>query len=99
MAGLRRVLLGLWLEIRVIPVLLWSFTAITLGTALAWHDGDGIAVGGYLAALLGLSYYVRRRIGAKLWRKAHRATVVVWLLGWLSQAASKADSLNQSRPV
>lgn len=51
MAGLRRVLLGLWLEIRVIPVLLWSFTAITLGTALAWHDGDGIAVGGYLAAV------------------------------------------------
>jgi 1,4-dihydroxy-2-naphthoate octaprenyltransferase len=51
MAGLRRVLLGLWLEIRVIPVLLWSFTAITLGTGLAWHDGDGIAVGGYLAAV------------------------------------------------
>ncbi len=51
MAGLRRVLLGLWLEIRVIPVLLWSFTAITLGTALAWRDGDGISVGGYLAAV------------------------------------------------
>ncbi|HSJ73000.1 MAG TPA: prenyltransferase [Miltoncostaeaceae bacterium] len=51
MAGLRRVLLGLWLEIRVIPVLLWSFTAITLGTALAWRDGDGVAVGGYLAAV------------------------------------------------
>lgn len=51
MAGLRRVLLGLWLEIRVIPVLLWSFTAITLGTALAWRDGDGIVVGGYLVAV------------------------------------------------
>jgi 1,4-dihydroxy-2-naphthoate polyprenyltransferase len=51
MAGLRRVLLGLWLEVRVIPVLLWSFTAITLGTALASRDGDGIAVGGYLAAV------------------------------------------------
>jgi 1,4-dihydroxy-2-naphthoate polyprenyltransferase len=51
MAGLRRVLLGLWLEIRVIPVLLWSFTAITLGTALAWHEGDGVAVTGYLAAV------------------------------------------------
>ena len=51
MAGLRRVLLGLWLEIRVIPVLLWSFTAITLGTALAWRDGDGISVGGYLVAV------------------------------------------------
>lgn len=51
MAGLRRVLLGLWLEIRIIPVLLWSFTAITLGTALAWRDGDGVSVAGYLAAV------------------------------------------------
>ena len=51
MADVRRVLLGLWLEIRVIPVLLWSFTAITLGTALAWHDGDGISVPGYLTAV------------------------------------------------
>jgi 1,4-dihydroxy-2-naphthoate polyprenyltransferase len=51
MAGVRRVLLGLWLEIRVIPVLLWSFTAITLGTALAWRDGDGISNPGYLAAV------------------------------------------------
>jgi sulfoxide reductase heme-binding subunit YedZ len=42
--------------------------------------GLGI-VGGYLAALLGLSYYLRRRIGARLWRKAHRATVVVYMLG------------------
>lgn len=42
--------------------------------------GLGI-VGGYLAALLGLSFYLRRRIGARLWRKAHRATVVVYMLG------------------
>ena len=40
----------------------------------------GIA-GGYLAALLGLSFYMRRRVGPKLWRKAHRATVLVWALG------------------
>lgn len=51
MAGVRRALLGLWLEIRVIPVLLWSYTAITLGTALAWRDGGEISVPGYLAAL------------------------------------------------
>ena len=31
---------GLWLELRVIPVLLWSFSAITLGTALAAHGGS-----------------------------------------------------------
>jgi 1,4-dihydroxy-2-naphthoate octaprenyltransferase len=51
MAALRRTLLGLWLEIRIIPVLLWSFTAITLGTALAWSDGGGVSVWGYLAAV------------------------------------------------
>lgn len=42
--------------------------------------GLGI-IGGYLAALLGLTFYLRRRIGTKLWRKMHRATVVVWVLG------------------
>lgn len=38
-------------------------------------------VAAYTAALLGLSYYLRRRIGPRLWRKAHRATIVVYLLG------------------
>jgi methionine sulfoxide reductase heme-binding subunit len=38
-------------------------------------------VAGYLAALLGLSFYARRRIGARLWRRMHRATVLVWFLG------------------
>ncbi|HEX8086926.1 MAG TPA: ferric reductase-like transmembrane domain-containing protein [Solirubrobacteraceae bacterium] len=36
--------------------------------------------GGWLAALLGLTFYARRRIGTKLWRKAHRATIVVYIL-------------------
>ena len=42
MADVRRVLLGLWLEIRVIPVLLWSFTAITArhGARLARRGRD-----------------------------------------------------------
>jgi 1,4-dihydroxy-2-naphthoate octaprenyltransferase len=31
---------GLWLELRVIPVLLWSFSAITIGTALASSHGE-----------------------------------------------------------
>jgi sulfoxide reductase heme-binding subunit YedZ len=38
-------------------------------------------VAGYLAALLGLGFYVRKRIGPRLWRKAHRATILVYLLG------------------
>jgi sulfoxide reductase heme-binding subunit YedZ len=37
-------------------------------------------IAGYLAVALGLSFYARRRIGAKLWRRAHRATVLVYAL-------------------
>jgi sulfoxide reductase heme-binding subunit YedZ len=37
-------------------------------------------VGGYLAALLGLTFYARRRIGAKRWRKLHRLTIVAYAL-------------------
>jgi ferredoxin-NADP reductase len=36
--------------------------------------------GGWLAAILGLSYWVRHRIGARLWRKLHRATLLVYVL-------------------
>lgn len=53
--------------------------------------GLGI-IAGYLAALLGLSYYVRRRIGARLWRKAHRATVVVYLLGLTHAIGAGSDA-------
>jgi len=53
--------------------------------------GLGI-VAGYLAALLGLSFYFRKRIGAKLWRKAHRATVVVWALGLIHAFGAGSDA-------
>jgi sulfoxide reductase heme-binding subunit YedZ len=49
-------------------------------------------VAGYLAALLGLSFYFRRRIGARLWRKAHRATVVMYLLGLVHAFGSGTDT-------
>jgi sulfoxide reductase heme-binding subunit YedZ len=53
--------------------------------------GMGI-LAGYLAALLGLSYYARRRIGARLWRKAHRATVVVYMLGLAHAIGAGSDA-------
>lgn len=41
----------------------------------------GLGIGaGYLAAILGLTFYIRRRIGPRLWRRAHRLTVVVYAL-------------------
>jgi methionine sulfoxide reductase heme-binding subunit len=53
--------------------------------------GIGI-IAGYLAALLGLSFYARRRIGARLWRRAHRLTIVVWLLAALHALTAGTDA-------
>jgi sulfoxide reductase heme-binding subunit YedZ len=67
---------------------------ITLPFTMAFRPlwtGLGV-LGGYLAALLGLSYYARRRIGARLWRKAHRATVLVYVLGLLHAFGAGSDA-------
>jgi methionine sulfoxide reductase heme-binding subunit len=53
--------------------------------------GIGI-IAGYLAALLGLSFYARRRIGARLWRRAHRLTVVVWVLAAVHALTAGTDA-------
>ena len=42
--------------------------------------GLGI-VAGDLAAILGLTFYLRRRIGTRRWRSAHRLTPLVYVLG------------------
>jgi sulfoxide reductase heme-binding subunit YedZ len=71
-----------------------GITGISVPFTMAFRPlwtGLGI-VGGYLAALLGLSFYARRRIGARLWRKAHRATVLVWLLGLAHAFGSGTDA-------
>lgn len=57
----------------------------------AFYTGLGV-IGAYLAALLGLSYYFRKRVGARLWRKAHRATVVVYLLGLVHALGAGSDA-------
>ncbi len=49
-------------------------------------------IGGYLAALLGLSFYARRRVGVRLWRKLHRATVLVWVLGIVHTIGAGSDA-------
>lgn len=52
--------------------------------------GFGI-LGGYLALVLGPSYYLRRRIGGKRWRLIHRATVVVFALAIAHSLGSGTD--------
>jgi sulfoxide reductase heme-binding subunit YedZ len=53
--------------------------------------GLGI-VAGYLAALLGLSFYLRRRLGARRWRSLHRLTVLVYLLGAIHALGAGTDA-------
>jgi sulfoxide reductase heme-binding subunit YedZ len=53
--------------------------------------GPGI-VAGYLAALLGLSFYVRRHIGAALWRRLHRFTVLVYALAVVHVIGAGTDA-------
>jgi sulfoxide reductase heme-binding subunit YedZ len=67
---------------------------ITIPFAMAYRPlatGVGM-IGGYLAALLGLSYYVRRRIGVRLWRRLHRATILVWVLGVVHTLGAGSDA-------
>lgn len=54
------------------------------------YTGLGI-VAGYMAAVLGLSYYLRRRIGAKRWRKLHRATLLAWALAAVHALGAGSD--------
>lgn len=53
--------------------------------------GAGI-VAAYLTALLGPSFYVRRRIGARLWRRLHRLTVVAYALAVAHTLAAGSDA-------
>jgi sulfoxide reductase heme-binding subunit YedZ len=49
-------------------------------------------VAGWGTALLGLSYYARRWIGAKRWRSLHRLTAVVWLAGLVHAIGMGTDA-------
>jgi sulfoxide reductase heme-binding subunit YedZ len=49
-------------------------------------------IAAYLALLLGLSYYARRRIGVRAWRTAHRATVLVYALGLVHALGAGTDT-------
>ena len=53
--------------------------------------GLGI-VAGYGLALLGLSYYLRDRVGAARWRKLHRLTGVFWVLAIVHTIGAGTDA-------
>ena len=47
--------------------------------------------GGWLAAILGLSFYVRRWIGPRLWRQLHRWTLAVYVLAVVHTLGAGTD--------
>ncbi len=49
-------------------------------------------IGGWSLILLGLSYYARRTIGAKRWRKLHRFTALAWLAGLVHALGEGTDA-------
>jgi sulfoxide reductase heme-binding subunit YedZ len=49
-------------------------------------------LGGWLAVLLGLTFYVRRWIGPKLWRRMHRWTLAVYVLAVAHTLGTGTDS-------
>jgi len=70
-----------------------GITGITIPFTLEYRPlwtGMGI-VAGYLALLLGPTYYWRRKIGTKRWRQIHRATVVVFVLAVAHSLGSGTD--------
>jgi sulfoxide reductase heme-binding subunit YedZ len=61
------------------------------GTYRSFWTSLGI-IAGWGLALLGLSYYARRFIGAKRWRKLHRLTAVLWLAGLVHAVGEGTDA-------
>jgi sulfoxide reductase heme-binding subunit YedZ len=53
--------------------------------------GLGI-IAGYGLAALGLTYYVRDRIGAARWRKLHRVTALFWVLAIVHTIGAGSDA-------
>jgi sulfoxide reductase heme-binding subunit YedZ len=70
-----------------------GWRGITIPFALSYKPGfTGIGIiAGYLAALMGPSFYLRRRIGARRWRKLHRGIVVVWILSVIHALGAGSD--------
>ncbi|HEX5194362.1 MAG TPA: hypothetical protein VFW09_16305 [Solirubrobacteraceae bacterium] len=71
-----------------------GLTGIAVPFTLHYKPGfTGLGIiAGYLAALLGPSFYLRRRIGARRWRRLHRATVLVWGLSVVHALGGGTDA-------
>jgi methionine sulfoxide reductase heme-binding subunit len=70
-----------------------GWRGIAIPFALSYRPaltGIGI-IAGYVAVLLGPTFYLRRRIGARRWRTLHRAIVIVWVLSGVHALGAGTD--------
>ncbi len=56
-----------------------------------FYSGLGV-IAGILALFLGLTFYARRDVGSKFWRKIHRATILVYLLAVIHTVGAGTDA-------
>jgi len=62
------------------------------------YVGIGI-LGGYLAALLGLTFYAKKRIGVARWKKLHRLTIVAYAMSVIHTVGAGTDFQPGSWPM
>jgi sulfoxide reductase heme-binding subunit YedZ len=75
-----------WLK----PGLSGLLVPFTMSYRPLW-TGLGVC-GAYLAAALSLTYYARRRIGTKRWRKAHRLIPIAWAMAAAHMLGSGSEA-------
>lgn len=71
-----------------------GLSGITIPFAISYRPaflGIGI-IGGYLALLLGPSFYLRRRIGARRWRKVHTLIALAWIMSVVHTIGAGSDA-------
>lgn len=71
-----------------------GLAGIAVPFALAYRPlatGVGI-IAGWLTAVFAVSFYLRRRIGARLWRRIHRFTPVAYVLALFHALAAGTDA-------
>lgn len=70
-----------------------GLTGIAIPFSMSYRPlwtGLGI-IGGYIAVIVGPTYFIRRRIGARRWRQIHRTAAIVYVLGLLHALQAGTD--------
>ncbi len=71
-----------------------GWKGIVIPFTMSYRPGfTGVGIlAGYLAVLVGPTFYLRRRIGARRWRKLHRMSTVVWAMAVVHTLGAGSDA-------